>query len=149
MFDYIMPGSSLVSMSMAYDDYLQTSGSSAAITGSLSSIEKLGVNDLAYGRLPENANEIVVDRMALKKVIDDQGSVMAGFGNVRDFLDQTVSVPNMPDMTIVGISDLQSPCIYTDSSLFMNIIANSQSADEISGGEAASGGSRKERSRRT
>lgn len=141
MFDYIMPGSSLVSMSMAYDDYLQTSGSSAAITGSLSSIEKLGVNDLAYGRLPENANEIVVDRMALKKVIDDQGSVMAGFGNVRDFLDQTVSVPNMPDMTIVGISDLQSPCIYTDSSLFMNIIANSQSADEISGGEAASGGS--------
>ena len=94
-----------------------------------------------YGRLPENANEIVVDRMALKKVIDDQGSVMAGFGNVRDFLDQTVSVPNMPDMTIVGISDLQSPCIYTDSSLFMNIIANSQSADEISGGEAASGGS--------
>lgn len=141
MFDYIMPGSSLVSMSMAYDDYLQTSGSSAAITGSLSSIEKLGVNDLAYGRLPENANEIVVDRMALKKVIDDQGSVMAGFGNVRDFLDQTVSVPNMPDMTIVGISDLQSPCIYTDSSLFMNIIANSQSADEISGGEVASGGS--------
>ncbi len=141
MFDYIMPGSSLVSMSMAYDDYLQTSGSSAAITGSLSSIEKLGVNDLAYGRLPENANEIVVDRMALKKVIDDQESVMAGFGNVRDFLDQTVSVPNMPDMTIVGISDLQSPCIYTDSSLFMNIIANSQSADEISGGEAASGGS--------
>ena len=141
MFDYIMPGSSLVSMSMAYDDYLQTSGSSAAITGSLSSIEKLGVNDLAYGRLPENANEIVVDRMALKKVIDDQGSVMAGFGNVRDFLDQTVSVPNIPDMTIVGISDLQSPCIYTDSSLFMNIIANSQSADEISGGEAASGGS--------
>ncbi|MFR4405472.1 MAG: ATP-binding cassette domain-containing protein [Anaerovoracaceae bacterium] len=141
MFDYIMPGSSLVSMSMAYDDYLQTSGSSAAITGSLSSIEKLGVNDLAYGRLPENANEIVVDRIALKKVIDDQGSVMAGFGNVRDFLDQTVSVPNMPDMTIVGISDLQSPCIYTDSSLFMNIIANSQSADEISGGEAASGGS--------
>lgn len=141
MFDYIMPGSSLVSMSMAYDDYLQASGSSAAITGSLSSIEKLGVNDLAYGRLPENANEIVVDRMALKKVIDDQGSVMAGFGNVRDFLDQTVSVPNMPDMTIVGISDLQSPCIYTDSSLFMNIIANSQSADEISGGEAASGGS--------
>lgn len=141
MFDYIMPGSSLVSMSMAYDDYLQTSGSSAAITGSLSSIEKLGVNDLAYGRLPENANEIVVDRMALKQVIDDQGSVMAGFGNVRDFLEQTVSVPNMPDMTIVGISDLQSPCIYTDSSLFMNIIANSQSADEISGGEAASGGS--------
>lgn len=141
MFDYIMPGSSLVSMSMAYDDYLQTSGSSAAITGSLSSIEKLGVNDLAYGRLPENANEIVVDRMALKQVIDDQGSVMAGFGNVRGFLEQTVSVPNMPDMTIVGISDLQSPCIYTDSSLFMNIIANSQSADEISGGEAASGGS--------
>ena len=52
-FEYIMPGDSMISMSMAYDDYLQTSGYSAAVTGSLSDVEKLGVNDLAEGRLPE------------------------------------------------------------------------------------------------
>ena len=140
-FEYIMPGDSMISMSMAYDDYLQTSGYSAAVTGSLSDVEKLGVNDLAEGRLPENPQEIVVDRMVLERVIDDQGSVMAGFGRPADFLEETVSVPHMPDMTIVGISDLESPCIYTDRSLFMNLIANAVPAEDIANGTYAEGGS--------
>ena len=42
-----------------------------------------------------------------------------------------MTVPNMGNFKIVGISKLQSPCIYTDKSLFINLIANAQSADEI------------------
>lgn len=37
-------------------------------------------------------------------------------------------------MTIVGISDRLSPCIYADQSMFVNILANVQSEDEIMGG---------------
>lgn len=37
----------------------------------------------------------------------------------------------MPEMKIVGISDLGSPCIYTDQSLFINLISNAQSEDDI------------------
>lgn len=65
-------------MSMPYEGYLQTSSASASLTGSLSDYKKLSVSDLEYGRMPENAGEIVVDRMVLKSVISDQESKTAG-----------------------------------------------------------------------
>ena len=130
-YEYIMPGDSSIRMSMPYGGYLQTSSASASLTGSLSDYKKLSVSDLEYGRMPENAGEIVVDRMVLKSVISDQESKTAGFGTVESFLDQKVTVPQMPEMKIVGISNLGSPCIYTDQSLFINLISNAQSADDI------------------
>lgn len=138
-YDYVMPGDSDISMSMPYEDYLQTSTSNASLSGSLSDYKKLSVSDLAYGELPKNAGEIVVDRMVLKSVIRDQESKAAGFGTVESFLGQKVTVPEMPDMKIVGISDLGSPCIYTDQSIFINLIANAQSADEIQEGNHDTG----------
>ena len=138
-YDYVMPGDSDISMSMPYEGYLQTSNSSASLSGSLSDYKKLSVSDLAYGELPKNAGEIVVDRMVLKSVIRDQESKAAGFGTVESFLGQKVTVPEMPDMKIVGISDLGSPCIYTDQSIFINLIANAQSADEIQEGNQDTG----------
>ena len=138
-YDYVMPGDSDISISMPYEDYLQTSTSSASLIGSLSDYKKLSVSDLAYGELPKNAGEIVVDRMVLKSVIRDQESKAAGFGTVESFLGQKVTVPEMPDMKIVGISDLGSPCIYTDQSIFINLIANAQSADEIQEGNHDTG----------
>lgn len=138
-YDYVMPGDSDISMSMPYEGYLQTSNSSASLSGSLSDYKKLSVSDLAYGELPKNAGEIVVDRMVLKSVIRDQESKSAGFGTVESFLGQKVTVPEMPDMKIVGISDLGSPCIYTDQSIFINLIANAQSADEIQEGNHDTG----------
>ena len=138
-YDYVMPGDSDISMSMPYEGYLQTSTSNASLSGSLSDYKKLSVSDLAYGELPKNAGEIVVDRMVLKSVIRDQESKSAGFGTVESFLGQKVTVPEMPDMKIVGISDLGSPCIYTDQSIFINLIANAQSADEIQEGNQDTG----------
>ena len=138
-YDYVMPGDSDISISMPYEDYLQTSTSSASLSGSLSDYKKLSVSDLAYGELPKNAGEIVVDSMVLKSVIRDQESKAAGFGTVESFLGQKVTVPEMPDMKIVGISDLGSPCIYTDQSIFINLIANAQSADEIQEGNHDTG----------
>lgn len=138
-YDYVMPGDSDISMSMPYEGYLQTSNSSASLSGSLSDYKKLSVSDLVYGELPKNTGEIVVDRMVLKSVIRDQESKSAGFGTVESFLGQKVTVPEMPDMKIVGISDLGSPCIYTDQSIFINLIANAQSADEIQEGNQDTG----------
>ena len=138
-YDYIMPGDSDISMSMPYDGYMQTSSSSASLTGSLSDYKKLSVSDLIYGELPKNSSEIVVDRMVLKSVIRDQESKAAGFGTAESFLGQKVTVPEMPDMKIVGISDLGSPCIYTDQSLFINLLANAQSADDIQSGTQETG----------
>lgn len=129
-FKYIMPGDSNISLSMPFDDYFQTKYSSAQIDGSLSDSSKLTAGNLIYGRLPENSSEIVVDRMILKKVIDDQMTKSAGYGTVKNFVGGVIPVNNMQDFVIVGISDMKSPCIYAAQDVFINLLANTQSSAE-------------------
>lgn len=123
-FRYVMPGDSTVSLMMPYKDYYQLRDFSAPLTGSLSGFERLKSSDIKYGRMPENKREIAIDKMVLKKVIDEYQTKMAGFAKPADFLEKTVTVPEMPDMKIVGITDKSSPCIYTDEALFINLLAN-------------------------
>ena len=129
-FEYIMPGDSKISLSMVFDDYYQTKDSSADIKGSLSASGKLEESDIVAGRLPENSREIVIDKMLLNKVIKEQWTKSAGYSVPEDFLDETVSIHNMRDMTIVGIADRMSPCIYADQSMFINILANVRNSEE-------------------
>ena len=133
--EYIMPGDSKISLTMPYDQYFQLQDNSAFISGSLSDSGKLTEKNLAYGRLPENEKEIAVDKMILKTVIDEQQTQMAGFGKAKDFLNQKVTVPQMADMTIVGIIDLKSPCVYADQAIFVNLLANAESEEGMEGGD--------------
>lgn len=123
-FEYLIPGDGSVSLIMSYRDYYQLQEYSAVFTGSLSDSAKLRDSDLAWGRLPENKREVAIDKMVLKKAVEDQSTKMAGFASARDFLDETVTVPNMPDMKIVGITDRTSPCIYANRGIFINLLAN-------------------------
>lgn len=135
-FRYVFPGNSKVNLSMPYKDYYQTMDYSASISGSLSDVAKLNENDIVKGRLPESKKEIVVDKLALEKVIEEQSTKTAGFVKPADFLGRDVTVPNMPDMTIVGIADTVSPCIYMEYSMFINLLANMQSEDEAMYGDS-------------
>jgi len=130
-YEYVMPGNSQISLDLPYDEYFQTMQYSAAITGSLSDCDKLEASKLYAGRLPEKKSEIVVDKMVLDKVIEEQGTKSAGFDKSVSFLDEKVKIPNMPDMTIVGISDLKTPCIYADQSKFINMLANAENEESI------------------
>lgn len=127
---YIMTGDSKVTLSMPFDDYFQTKYSSAQLSGSLSDSGKLTAGDIIYGRLPENSSEIVVDKLVLDKVIEDQMTKSAGYGTVKSFVGGVVPVTNMSDFTIVGVSDLKSPCIYASRDMFVNILANAQSEED-------------------
>lgn len=129
-FAYILPGDSKISLPMPYRDYYQMKDYSAAFSGSLSDSGKLTESDIKYGRLPENKKEIVIDKMVLKSTIDNQQTKMAGFAAPKDFLEQTVTISNMPDMKIVGVTDKQSPCIYADQKIFVNLLANAPANEE-------------------
>lgn len=130
-FDYIMPGDSRISLSMPMDDYYQTKDYTVNFSGSLSATDKLDESDIVAGKLPENSSEIVMDKMLLEDVIKEQGTKAAGYAKPSDFLDETVKIPNMRDMTIVGVTDRMSPCIYVDQSKFVNLLANVLNADDI------------------
>ena len=122
--EYVMPGDSKISLSLAQDQFYQTRDASVSLDGSLSSVDRITKADLVYGHMPENEHEIVVDRKVLKNTIEDQYTKELGLGSSKAFLNQHVKVPYMGSFTIVGITNKETPCIYTDKSLFINLIAN-------------------------
>jgi len=123
-YNYIMPGDSMISLQMQFEEYMQTLGSYASIDGSLSDAGKLTADVMIHGKRPEAANEIVVDKMILERVIEDQMTKPAGYNVPERFVGAKIEVDNLPDLIIVGISDLKSPCIYADQDMFINILAN-------------------------
>lgn len=132
--DYIVPGNSIANFSIEYKDYYQTSMSKDTLSGSLSSIDMISEKDIIYGRMPESDYEIVVDAFSIKKMFDsDSIAKMTGIDSVKDMLGRETTISNMPAFTIVGITDLGSPSIYLKRELFTNILANSNSNNDMFG----------------
>ncbi len=129
-FSYVMPGNSIISLSMETGQYYQTRDASVTLTGSLSDADKLKKTDLIYGSLPDSKEEIVVDRQLLKETITVYSTAELGMGKPKNFLGQKVKVTNMGEFTIVGITDLQTPCIYADRSLFIDFVLNAKEMSE-------------------
>lgn len=127
--NYILPGDSIVSFKVSLNDFYQTSQLSSSLSGSLSSINMLKESDLIKGRMPANDYEIVVDKLTLKKFLDQDTSKMVGLKTMDDLLNRKVSISNMNDFTIVGIVDKESPSIYTSPNVFINILANPTNSD--------------------
>ncbi|MBR0128153.1 MAG: ABC transporter ATP-binding protein/permease [Firmicutes bacterium] len=127
-YNYVMPGDSRISLEIPFDNYIQTMSFKAVIEGSLSDVGRLEKSELLYGNLPKTGDEIVIDKMLLKSVIEDQSTAEVGASRVRDFLNREVVLPNVGELKVVGISNKQSPCIYALRSEFINIIANSKEA---------------------
>ena len=125
--NYILPGDSTISMSLDTSNYYQTEGINMTISGSLSSTKMISENDLIYGKMPENSHEIVIDKM----VYDNTENIkMIGLYEITKLINHKVYLGNhLLEYTIVGITDLESPSIYTDESEFINIIDNSSQED--------------------
>lgn len=129
--NYILPGDSIVNFTVKYDDYYQTIEAMDNLSGSLSSIKMISASDLTYGRMPEHANELVIDEMALAtllNVYNGANALQSGILTTEGFLGREITKPNMKSFTIVGITNNNSPSIYADESLFINLISNNESA---------------------
>jgi ABC-type antimicrobial peptide transport system permease subunit len=128
---YLLPGNGKASFALSHNDYWQTSRFSSTIAGSLSDYTTLKKEDLVVGRLPENPYEIVIDRLILDQMVNSGGAIkQAGIGEPQELIGQVLKVNYMPNFTIVGVADLQSPSIYTDKSLFVNLLANKKEGEE-------------------
>lgn len=124
---YAIPGDSLINFELKVNDYYQTSKYTYNLKGSLSSLEMINKDNLILGKMPENEYEIVVDKLTINNLLNDnnQEIAMTGIVNVESFLNRKVTINNMKSFTIVGITDLHSPSIYLNRNLFVNVLANS------------------------
>ena len=120
--EYLIPTDSRVNLDLRYESFYQGSNFTVKVPCSLSSTEMITKEDLIAGRMPENENEIVLDKLSIDKTLSEDITHMIGLVNKNDFLDKKIIVQNMPSMTIVGITDLSSPAVYIDKSKLINIL---------------------------
>lgn len=122
--NYILPGNSNVTFTVKYKDLYQTSFNDDELTASLSSLKMINEDKLIYGKMPQNEYEVVVDKMAIEKTFKTNTAKMSGVLSVEDMLGRTINLKNLNEFKIVGIVDLQSPSIYTNEDMFINILSN-------------------------
>jgi len=128
--NFILPSKSIINLKFMYDKYLQTTSNGALITGSLSDIESISKDKLILGRKPNNKLEVVIDKMVLEKTIKNYNTNMAGYFKIEDYLNHDVEMKNLK-FKIIGISDMEEPNIYASKEMFVNMISNTASEEDI------------------
>ena len=128
--DYILPGDSIVSFKIKFDDYYQTARYTLELAGSLTSLETINNEDIIAGKMPQNEYEIVVDKMIIDNMLQ-QGygiSEHMGIKNAEELLNKVVFVDNMKEFKIAGFVNKESPSIYANETIFVNLLNNTKSA---------------------
>ena len=132
--EYALPGTGKINMQMKYDEYWQTSWGGTVFSGSLSASEDLTEEDIKYGRLPENRYEVAMDALLLTRAKEDNPDIIsAGYKDPQELLGRHLKLKELPEFTIVGITDKTSPCIYASKSMFINMLANNNESDYYEG----------------
>ena len=129
-FQYVLPGNANVNLEMKFEDYIQTLDYSTIVSGCLSDSKRLTEDDLYFGQLPTKKKHIVIDKMVLDNLIKMEETKQVGCGKPSDFVGRKIKVENLGTLTIDGVSDLKTPCIYTDQSLFINLLANMAAGED-------------------
>ena len=111
---YVLPKKSQVSIPFQVDDFYQLLDYTMTISGSITSLETITKEDIVKGKFPENKNEIVVDRMVIKNILNSDQSKMMGLLTEEDMLDRVLTFNVMEPKKIVGITNLKSPSIYVE-----------------------------------
>lgn len=122
---YILPGDSMINMTLPFDNYYQTLGSYGTLTGSLSSINMITEKDIINGNIAKNETEIVVDKKVIEKLLQNTDALQTGFTNLEKFIGKKVNISEIKEYRISGIVDLGSPSIYTFENEHITIINNS------------------------
>ena len=121
---FVIPGSTIVSMTLPMDDYLQTSYAQEELSVSLVQTSVLEKDQLVLGEMPEKPHEVVLDKAVIDKFIRDGLGGAIGLDTVDEFIGRRLTVQNLDDYRIVGISDTESPSLFVDKGQIMYILSN-------------------------
>lgn len=127
---YAVIGDSLVGFKITYNTLLQNYDVSDLLVGSISGLSLISDKDLIYGEMPKNDYEVVVDIMSAKTLFDSENHAKsAGLLSEKDLIGMNISVNNVKDFKIVGITDLKSPSIYIKENLIVDVVNNTSYQD--------------------
>ena len=89
---------------------------------SILTTEILNEDDIIYGRMPENAKEIVIEKSVIEHLLST--STLNNFMTVGNFINEDVRFKHLNYyLKIVGISDRKENSIYINKWQFFNLVA--------------------------
>lgn len=129
----LYPGDANGSFRISLDKLFQFNTANISIKGNLVPYDKLKEKDILYGRLPENENEVVIDKLLLEKnIVETKESKMVGLIKPKDYLNLNLEVSGLEEFKIVGISNKVEPCIYMNKDLILHALISSANEEEYS-----------------
>ena len=127
---FVIPGSSLKSVTLPMDDYLQTNYAQEDFGVSVVESGVLTQDMLAAGQLPSEPHDVVIDRSITDKFLRDGSGSAVGLDTMEEFIGRRLTVPNLDDYIITGISDTASPSLFVDESQVMYILSNANDFED-------------------
>ena len=127
---YVIPGDSKKAITFPMDDYLQTGYATTDLNVSITQTDVLQPEQIIEGTMPEEAHDVVLDKMVVDTFLRDKTGAAIGIDTAEEFIGRKLTVPNLEDYTIVGISDVQSPSLFVDAGQVMYILTNSGNQTE-------------------
>lgn len=127
---YVLPGDTKKSVTLPMDDYLQTSYASEIMNVSVALTSVIDEKNIVYGQMPKAKREVVIDKAIIDNFIREGMGKFIGLDKPEKFVGRKISIPNLDDYIISGISDTQSPSLYVDESEVMHILTNANAEDE-------------------
>ena len=111
-----------------YDGFTQLSSYDVEFKDfSYASLSQVQKKDLIYGRMPENMNEIVVDKWLFERFLDGESPFKKLFQSVDDFLGQKLKASGAENsFEIVGICDKDNPTVYMDENRAVSLTTSSK-----------------------
>lgn len=121
---YVMPGDTKKSITLPMDDYLQTGYAEADLNVSLAQTSVLTEDQVIIGKMPVDPHEVVLDKMVIDDFLREETGKPVGIDTAEKFIGRKLRIQNLDDYTIVGISDVKSPSLFTDETQVMYILTN-------------------------
>ena len=121
---FVLPGETKKMVTLPMDDYLQTSYAQEDLGVSVVLTSVLTPEQLVAGSMPADPHDVVIDKALVDKFLRDKNGLYIGLDTMEEFIGRRLTVPNLDDYRIVGISDTQSPSMFVDQSQAMYILSN-------------------------
>ena len=106
---FVLPGDTKKSITLPMNDYLQTNYAQEDLTLS---------------------HDVVIDKKVIDDFLRDGLGRAVGLDTMEEFIGRKLKVPNLPDYTIVGIADTESPSLFVDESQAMYILTNGNDVED-------------------
>ena len=127
---YVLPGETKKVVTLPLDDYDQTGLASEDITVSVVLTNVLDPETLVAGSMPVDRYDVVIDKFIVDAFLRDDLGKAVGLDSMEEFVGRRITVPNLDEFRITGISDTESPSLFVDQSQAMYILTNAEDAGE-------------------